>query len=200
MKTTGRLVWVGAAVTLTAGFLYRPDWIERGSPAAAGLSRQIRAALPQGLAKSIGLDGPGPFAKSEAQNAGGAQRPPVSVVLAEARTRATDVRLDAIGSVQPAASVSVRPRVDTQVVEVPVKDGATVKAGDVLIRLDSRQIDAQVKQAEAQIAKDKAALEQTERDAARAADLLARGAMSKRRRPPGQAGRARREALMLNGA
>lgn len=173
MKITGRFVWTGVAFALAAAFLYRPDWIERVSPAAGGWARSVRASLPQGLAKSIGLEGPGPTSKNE--SAGGGSRAPVSVILAEVQKRATEVRLDAIGSVQPAASVSVRPRVDTQVVEVPVKDGATVKAGEVLIRLDSRQIDAQVKQAEAQIAKDKAALEQAERDAARAADLLARG-------------------------
>lgn len=174
MKSNGFLVWTGVAAALAAGFLYRPDAVERVSPAAAALSRQARAALPQGLAKSIGLDGPGPASKTEASTAG-AQRAPVSVTVDEARKRPADVRLDAIGSVQPTASVSVRPRVDSQVVEVPVKDGALVKAGDVLIRLDSRQIDAQVKQAEAQLAKDMAAVEQAERDASRTADLVARG-------------------------
>lgn len=175
MKSTGYLAWAGVAAALAAGFLYRPDIVERASPAAAGWSRQTRAALPQGFAKSIGLDGAGRTAKPDAPAPGSGQRPPTSVTVVEARQRPAEVRLDAIGAVQPAASVSVRPRVDSQVVDVPVKDGALVKAGDLLLRLDSRQVDAQVKQAEAQLAKDKAALEQAERDAARTADLVSRG-------------------------
>lgn len=175
MKTTGRTLWTATAVAVAAACLYRPDMLERLSPAAGGWARNARAALPEGFAKTVGLAGPGPVLRIEAAPAAGAARPPVSVVLAEATIRPTEVRLDAIGAVQPAATVSVRPRVDSQVVDVPVKDGAAVKAGDVLIRLDSRQIDAQVKQAEAQLAKDKAGVEQADRDAARTADLVARG-------------------------
>lgn len=175
MKTTGRILWAAAAAALAAAFLYRPDWVERVSPAAGGWSRQARAALPEGFARAVRLDGPGPVAKAEPQQGGQQQRPPTAVVLAEIRRSPTEVRLDAIGAVQPAASVAVRPRVDSQLVEAPVKDGASVKAGDVLIRLDSRQIEAQIKQAEAQVAKDKATVEQAERDAARTADLVARG-------------------------
>ena len=175
MKTTGRIFWAATAVALVAAFLYRPDWVERVSPSAGGLSRQARAALPEGLARAVGLDGAGPAGKVEPQQGGAQQRPPTAVVLAEIRRSPTEVRLDAIGAVQPAASVAVRPRVDSQVVEVPVKDGAAVKEGDVLIRLDSRQIEAQIKQAEAQVAKDRATVEQAERDAGRTADLVARG-------------------------
>lgn len=170
MKRAGRLALLGAVV-LVAGAVARPDWMDRLSPSVGGWARNARAVLRLAPVKSIGAD-----AVAETAAPAGVQRPPVSVVLAEVVARATELRLDTIGSVQPTASVALRPRVDSQVVEVPVKDGAQVKAGDVLVRLDSRQIEAQVKQAEAQVAKDKAALEQADRDAARTADLLTRGA------------------------
>ena len=57
-----------------------------------------------------------------------------------------------------------------------VADGAEVKAGDVLIKLDARQAEAQLPGAQAQLAKDQAQLEQTQRDVDRYTDLVARSA------------------------
>jgi RND family efflux transporter MFP subunit len=84
---------------------------------------------------------------------------------------------EAVGTVQPIASVAIRSRIDAQIDTVLVPDGAAVKAGDVLVKLDSRQIEAQVKQAEAQLAKDRTVLEQAERDNARTAAAAARAAI-----------------------
>ena len=53
-------------------------------------------------------------------------------------------------------------------------DGAAVKAGDVLVKLDSRQVEAQIRQAQATLAKDRATLEQAERDVVRFNELVAR--------------------------
>jgi RND family efflux transporter MFP subunit len=86
------------------------------------------------------------------------------------------LRLDAVGVVQPVASVSLKTRIDAQIEKIFVSDGAQVKAGEVLVKLDSRQIEAQIKQTEANIAKDQASLEQAQRDAARSNDLFGRGA------------------------
>jgi RND family efflux transporter MFP subunit len=85
------------------------------------------------------------------------------------------VRVDAVGMAQPVASVALKTRVDAQIETIHVADGAYVKAGDKLVKLDSRQIEAQIKQTEANIAKDLAAVEQAERDVARLTDLLGRG-------------------------
>ncbi|MBL8589623.1 MAG: efflux RND transporter periplasmic adaptor subunit [Methylobacteriaceae bacterium] len=159
----------------TAAAIYWPDQAERIAPGAGARALALRAALPPGLAGPLGLAPPAKPAASQAPAAGG-QRPPASVVLAEVVRKAAPVRFDAIGTVQPAASVVLRPRVDSQIVEVLVADGASVKAGDVIARLDSRQIEAQIKQAEAALAKDLAALEQAQRDSARLTDLLTRGA------------------------
>ncbi len=86
------------------------------------------------------------------------------------------VRIDAVGTVQPIATVTIKTRIDSQIEKILVADGASVKAGDVLVKLDSRQIEAQIKQTEATIAKDSAAIEQADRDVARYQDLMNKGA------------------------
>jgi multidrug efflux system membrane fusion protein len=68
------------------------------------------------------------------------------------------VILSAPGTVEPIASVALKPRVDGQVVEVGFKEGDMVEAGALLYRLDDRLVRAQIKQVEAQIARDQASL------------------------------------------
>jgi RND family efflux transporter MFP subunit len=63
--------------------------------------------------------------------------------------------------------------------EVLVADGATVKEGDVIIKLDQRTVEAQIKQAEAQLARSQAQLEQAQRDVRRFEQLMASDAGSR---------------------
>jgi len=109
-----------------------------------------------------------------------AQRPPASVAVAKAESKTVPVRFDALGTVQAIASVTLRPRIDSVIMQVLFKDGAEVKEGDLLYKLDSRQLDAQVRQAEGQLAKNRAALEGAQRDFARVTELLARDATSRK--------------------
>jgi len=82
------------------------------------------------------------------------------------------VVLDTVGAVQPVASVSIRPRVDSQIVQIHVKEGDAVRKGDPLISLDARSIEAQIRQAEAMVEKDRAQIAQGQRDLARIETLL----------------------------
>lgn len=118
------------------------------------------------------------FPGSAAAQPGPAQmkRPAISVTTAPAEKSTLPYRIDAIGSVQPIASVQLRSRVDAQIESIAVADGATVARGDLLVKLDSRQIEAQLRQAEAQLARDEATLEQNQRDVARYAELVAKKA------------------------
>jgi RND family efflux transporter MFP subunit len=99
----------------------------------------------------------------------------VAVSVARAELRNLPFRVEALGTVQPMVSVAVRSRVDSQVDKVNFADGAIVKEGDLLFTLDSRAIDAQVRQAEATLARDKAQLEKSERDLARVSGLVDKG-------------------------
>jgi RND family efflux transporter MFP subunit len=109
-----------------------------------------------------------------------AQAPPaprlVAVEVATAVRKSTPVRLDALGTVTPMASVALKGRIDSEITGIHFADGARVKQGDVLITLDSRSIEAQVLQAEGNIARDKAQLEGAERDIRRYTELVAKNA------------------------
>src|SRR5579883_669682 len=98
----------------------------------------------------------------------------VPVVAATVKRKPMPVVINAIGTVQPVATVVVKSRIDGQIAKVNVHDGQEVKAGDVLFQLDSRAAEAQVRQADAQLAKDRAQLANARREAARQAELAAK--------------------------
>ncbi|HJT05745.1 MAG TPA: efflux RND transporter periplasmic adaptor subunit [Stellaceae bacterium] len=104
--------------------------------------------------------------------------PTVPVVIAVAKREPTPVRLDAVGTVQTIASVAVKSRLDGQIAEVKVQDGQYVKAGDPVLLLDSRAAEAQVRQMEAQQARDRAQLTNAKRDVERFAPLVAKDFVS----------------------
>ena len=97
----------------------------------------------------------------------------IPVVLGQSSVADVPIRLRLLGSVQPIASVAVRPRVEGQVEEIFVLDGSLLKAGDQLARIDSRSIEAKIRQAEANIERSKALFSQAERDEKRSETLSA---------------------------
>ncbi|MGA7486815.1 MAG: efflux RND transporter periplasmic adaptor subunit [Xanthobacteraceae bacterium] len=119
-----------------------------------------------------GLWSEGAVAQAPRQNA---QRV-VSVEVADATRKAIPVRIEALGSVTPIASVAIRPRIDSEIVGVHFDDGATVHEGEVLFTLDSRALEAQIKQVQGVLEQAKANLEQAERDVARYTELIAKNA------------------------
>jgi len=128
----------------------------------AGIAAASRGSLwPQGA-----------VAQAPRQNAPRA----VPVEVAPAVKKTVPVRVEALGSVTPIANVAVKPRVDTDIVGVHFRDGALVRKGDLLFTLDSRAIEAQVKQVEGLLTGAKANLEQAERDVRRYTDLVAKAA------------------------
>src|SRR3546814_3812754 len=80
------------------------------------------------------------------------------------RSTRTDTLFPYTTRVRAIASCAVKSRIDGVISEVLVHDGQTVTAGDVLFRLDDRQPTAQLHQAQATLARDKAQLENTRRD------------------------------------
>jgi len=100
----------------------------------------------------------------------------VPIDVAVAVKRSVPVRVDLLGTVTPIASIAVKTRIDSEIVGVHFKDGATVKEGDLLFTLDSRAVEAQIRQVEGQLARDKASLEGAERDVRRYTELVGKGA------------------------
>ncbi|MBI4275630.1 MAG: efflux RND transporter periplasmic adaptor subunit [Rhizobiales bacterium] len=99
---------------------------------------------------------------------------PVEVATAEKKT--VPVRLEALGTVTPMATVAIKARVESVITAVHFDDGARVKQGDLLFTLDSRQIEAEMKRVQAVIDGAEAQLEQADRDVKRYTELVAKNA------------------------
>lgn len=100
----------------------------------------------------------------------------VRVEVGTAVRKSSPVLIEGLGNVTPIASVAVRTRIDSEITGIHFADGALVKKGDLLVSLDTRALEAQIRQAEAQLARDQAQLDGAERDLKRYTDLVARQA------------------------
>jgi membrane fusion protein, multidrug efflux system len=118
----------------------------------------------------------GPWAWRGAEAQAPAAVKVVPVEVATAVRRPAPVFIEALGTVSPIETVAVRSRVDSEIIAVHFRDGATVKKGDLLFSLDSRAVEAQIAQAEGNVARDQAQLEGALRDVRRYTDLVAKNA------------------------
>jgi multidrug efflux pump subunit AcrA (membrane-fusion protein) len=99
-----------------------------------------------------------------------------NVVVETAAIKEYPVLYEAVGTVQAGATVNVASKLMGTIEKVKVREGDQVKAGDVLIVVDQRQVDAGYRQAEAALAEAIKALDAavSSRDAALASERLAR--------------------------
>ena len=102
----------------------------------------------------------------------------VPVEVAKAVRKQVPVRLDALGTVTPIASVAIKARIDTAIDSVHFQDGAHVTKGELLFTLDCRAVDAQILQTQGNIARDQAQLHGAQLDVARYTSLVAKNATS----------------------
>ena len=100
----------------------------------------------------------------------------VSITIATAEKKKTPVKVEALGTVTPIASVALKPRVDSEISAISFADGAREKEGDVLMTLDKRAIEAQIQAAEGLVARDQAQLEGAQRDVRRYTELVEKNA------------------------
>jgi membrane fusion protein, multidrug efflux system len=110
---------------------------------------------------------------------GGFMMGPVPVVVTTAQKGDLPVYLIGLGSVTAYNTVTVRSRVDGQIVKVNFTEGQFVHEGDALIEIDPRPYQVMLEQAEGQLAKDQAQLHDVEVDFDRYTQLYKDGVIPK---------------------
>ncbi|CAA7616086.1 putative multidrug efflux system, subunit A [Magnetospirillum sp. LM-5] len=119
--------------------------------------------------------------KSEQAAPPKAEARPMPVVTRAVEARPMPVRVSAVGNVQPLSVVPVRPRAEGEVIKVHIQEGQEVLAGDILFTLDARPAEAARRQAEANLARDRAQLDRARADLARYAKLLETGSATRQK-------------------
>lgn len=97
---------------------------------------------------------------------------PIFVKAATAVVKPMPVLIEAVGTVEPEHSVQIRAQVSGVLQSVLFKEGDMVKAGQQLFQIDPRTFEASYRQAQAQLARDMAQLENAKVQQERLAPLL----------------------------
>lgn len=99
--------------------------------------------------------------------------PPTVVGVVSAQRRDVPVVLQANGTVQPLASVELHAQVVSTIRQVHIREGQFVKAGELMFSLDDRSDRSNVDKAQAQLARDQAAMADVARQVQRGTELYA---------------------------
>ena len=103
------------------------------------------------------------------------QKPPVPVTAAEVVQKTVPVEVKAVGNVEAYSTVSVKSQIGGVLTRVHFREGEYVNQGALLFTIDPRPYESALKQAEANLAKDTAQLENARKEVRRYAELVKKG-------------------------
>ncbi|HEY1291154.1 MAG TPA: efflux RND transporter periplasmic adaptor subunit [Burkholderiales bacterium] len=151
---------------------------------AASRRRVFAVAVVVAVAAAVGLGSylvvaDGRTAKSAKEAGKGKGGAAVAVTVARVVQETVPVRINAIGNVEAFSTVQVKARVDGQITDVNMREGAAVKKGEVLFRIDQRPYEAALRQAEANALRDTAARDHARSQETRYQELLEKNFISK---------------------
>ncbi|WP_439814552.1 MdtA/MuxA family multidrug efflux RND transporter periplasmic adaptor subunit [Zavarzinia sp. CC-PAN008] len=132
-----------------------------GASPPAGASGGQQPARPPGEATAAAAGTPAPPAGGTGGPMGGAfgRGGQTTVGVAPVAIRDVPVTLESLGTVTPAAMVTVTPQVGGMLTEIRFTEGEVVQKGEVLAVIDPRPFEIALMEAEGQLARDQAQLE-----------------------------------------
>ncbi|HEY3077447.1 MAG TPA: MdtA/MuxA family multidrug efflux RND transporter periplasmic adaptor subunit [Burkholderiales bacterium] len=120
-----------------------------------------------------------PAAPAAATKGGRGLGGPTPVVAAPASQSDVDIIVNGLGTVTPLRTVTVKSRVDGELVRVLFTEGQLVKEGELLAEIDARAFQVQLAQAQGQLARDRALLENARLDLERYRTLFKQDSIAK---------------------
>jgi multidrug efflux system membrane fusion protein len=163
-------IWLVLVLVLVAAagwyFWHRHD------QAASGPARQASAA--PGANSGENRQGRQGGRRNQAARQG-----PLPVLAATVRSGDLTISLDALGTVTPLATVTVRPQLSGYLTQVNFTEGQMVKQGDFLAQIDPRPYQIALEQAQGQLARDQALLQNAQIDLSRYQKLNAQDSIAR---------------------
>jgi membrane fusion protein, multidrug efflux system len=104
---------------------------------------------------------------------------PIPVQVAAVQQKTMPIFLTALGTVTAYNTVTIKSRVDGQLMQVPVSEGQAVRQGQTLAEIDPKPYQAALEQAQGQLVKDQANAVNARAEAERYQALLQAGVVSK---------------------
>ncbi|MFH0793686.1 MAG: efflux RND transporter periplasmic adaptor subunit, partial [bacterium] len=112
------------------------------------------------------------------KSGGSARNEAVPVKIGEVTQQDVPLELQAIGSVEAYSTANIRAQVTGIISKVHFKEGQEVRKDDLLFTIDSRSYEAEIAQAQANLARDKVLARNAAKDATRYEDMMSRSAVS----------------------
>ena len=168
MSTKRTIFFSLLAIVIAGGGLYAYMGMPKGTLEAKANAAPAVGGGAKGEKGEKGDAGKAGAAKGGAGKGSGV----VPVSVAAVTQENVPFKLQAIGNVEALSTVSVKARVDGQIVEVGFKEGNEVRTGSVLFRIDPRPYEATLRQAEANHLRDTAQRDQTRSQEKRYQELL----------------------------
>ena len=166
-----RWLVIGAVLLALAGLI----WF------AVHLVHTAKPSGPGGPGGPPGAGGGGPGGRGGGGGGfgGGGRRPTTTVGVATATPADIPITIDALGTVTPAATVTVTPQVSGVITQILFKEGQMVKKGQGLAVIDPRPLQIALQQAEGNLARDQAQLTNAELLLKRDQTLLAEDSIAR---------------------
>jgi multidrug efflux system membrane fusion protein len=165
-----RLLWLALAIGLAVGL----HWVWTAYPSEVGRLAQGTQRLAEPLSATLARLGQSP-AQSPRSPPPAARPAAAPVRVAVVARKDFPVVLTGLGTVQAMNTVTVRSRVDGQIVQVAFQEGQMLKEGDLLAQIDPAPFKAALDQATAKLAQDQASLTNAKQDHERTSELVRKG-------------------------